>query len=92
MPNDPASAAPAEVGRDPFAVPELSPRGRRVLVGAAVAAAIAAAIGGLAPLAGPIGMFLGLSAHLKGSRFGMPATVLAGVATVVGFAITFLLR
>jgi hypothetical protein len=79
-------------GRDPFAPLDASPRGRSVLVVLAVLCAVAAATTGLAPLAGPIGMGLGLVAHVKGSRYGMPATVLAAVATVLGFSITFLLR
>ncbi len=77
---------------DPFAPVAASPRGRSVLVALAILAAVAAAIGGLAPLVGPLGMLLGLVAHVKGSRYGMPATVLAGVATIVGFTVAMLLR
>ncbi|MEX0834501.1 MAG: hypothetical protein WD010_00300 [Nitriliruptor sp.] len=86
--NDRSTATPT----DPFAPVRAPPRGRSVLVVLAVLAAVVAAIGGLAPIAGPIGMVLGLVAHLKGSRFGMPATVLAGVATLVGFTGAMLLR
>lgn len=78
--------------RDPFAPLEASPRGSLVLVVLALVAAGLAALGGLAPVAGPVGMALGLIAHVKGHRLGMPAAVVAGVATVVGFTITFLLR
>lgn len=79
-------------GRDPFAAIEASPRGRGVLVVLALVSAVAAAITGLAPLAGPIGMALGLIAHVKGSRFGVPVAVLAGVGMILGFTVTFLLR
>ncbi|MEX1178767.1 MAG: hypothetical protein WEB09_09925 [Nitriliruptor sp.] len=78
--------------RDPFAPVDASPRGRHVLAGLAVLCAVLAVIGGLAPLAGPLGMGFGLTAHVKGSRLGMPATVLAGVATIIGFTIAMLLR
>lgn len=78
--------------RDPFAPIEASPRGAAVLVLLAFVAALLAAIGGLAPVAGPVGMALGLIAHIKGHRLGMPAAIVAGVATVVGFTLTFLLR
>lgn len=78
--------------RDPFAAIEASPRGRGVLVVLALLSAVAAAITGLAPIAGPVGMALGLIAHVKGSRFGVPAAVLAGVGMILGFTVTFLLR
>lgn len=83
---------PAAVERDPFAPVVASPRGRSALVGAALVAAVLAAIGGVAALAGPVGMALGLAAHVKGSRFGMPAAVLAAVGMIAGFTVTFLLR
>lgn len=78
--------------RDPFAPVEASPRGAATLVALAFGAAVLAVVGGLAPIAGPVGMALGLIAHVKGHRLGMPAAIVAGVATVVGFTITFLLR
>jgi uncharacterized membrane protein len=86
-----ATPEPSE-GRDPFAPIEAPPRGRQVLAVLALVAAVLAAIGGLAPLAGPVGMVLGLVAHVKGSRLGLPAAVLAGVGMIVGFSIMFLLR
>ena len=82
--------APGE--RDPFAPVEASPRGAGALVVLALIAASLAIVGGLAPVAGPVGMALGLIAHVKGSRLGMPAAVIAGIATVIGFTVTFLLR
>ncbi len=78
--------------RDPFAPVEASPRGAGALVVLALIAASLAIVGGLAPVAGPVGMALGLIAHVKGSRLGMPAAVIAGIATVIGFTVTFLLR
>lgn len=92
MPEPEAVAPDAALPRDPFAPIDASPRGRTVLVGLAVVCAVAAAIAGVAPLAGPLGMILGLVAHVKGSRFGMPATVLSAVGTILGFTVTFLLR
>ncbi len=80
------------VERDPFAPIDASPRGATPLAVAALVAAVASLVGGLAPVAGPVGMGLGLIAHVKGSRLGMPAAVAAGVAMVVGFSIAFLLR
>jgi hypothetical protein len=82
----------APAAHDPFAPIEASPRGRTALAVAALVAAVVAAVGGLAPVAGPVGMGLGLVAHTKGSRLGMPATILAGVGTVIGFSVAFLLR
>lgn len=91
---DLASPGPDLVGSrpDPFAPIEASPRGRGVLVVLALVAAVAAAITGLAPIAGPVGMALGLLAHVKGSRLGGPVAVLAGVGMILGFTVTFLLR
>lgn len=78
--------------RDPFAPVEASPRGATPLAVLGFVAAALAVVGGLAPAAGPIGMALGLVAHVKGSRLGMPAAIVAGVATVIGFTLTFYLR
>lgn len=82
----------APSARDPFAPVVASPRGRTVLVVAALVAATFAALGGLAPVAGPVGMVLGLLAHVKGSRLGMPATILAAIGMIIGFVVAFLLR
>lgn len=78
--------------RDPFAPVEAGPRGATALGLLAFAAAIAAPFGGLAPVAGPLGMVLGLVAHVKGSRLGMPATIVAAILMIVGFTVTSLLR
>lgn len=77
--------------RDPFAPVEVPPRGATPLALLAVAAAVAAALLGIEAIAGPVGMGLGLLAHLKGSRLGLPATALAAVGMVVGMATTFAL-
>ena len=84
--------SPASTERDPFAPVPASPRGAGTLALLALAAAVLSIVGGLAPVAGPVGMALGLISHVKGSRWGLPAAGVAGVATVVGFTITFLLR
>jgi hypothetical protein len=78
--------------RDPFAPVEASPRGRHVLAVLALVAAVLAVVGNVAPLAGPLGMGLGLVAHVKGSRLGLPAAVLAGIGMIVGFSVAFFLR
>jgi hypothetical protein len=90
---DLASPGPGLLGPrpDPFAPIEASPRGRGVLVVLALVAAVAA-ITGLAPIAGPVGMALGLLAHVKGSRLGVPVAVLAGTGMILGFTVIFLLR
>jgi len=41
---------------------------------------------------GPVGMALGLIGHVKGSRYGMPAAVLAGVGMIIGMSIIMYLR
>lgn len=86
-----ASAAPASA-RDPFAPVVASPRGAALLVGVAALLALAAVLGGMAPIAGPAGMLIGLVAHVKGHRLGMPVTVAAGVAMIVGMSFTLYLR
>ncbi len=78
--------------RDPFAPIEASPRGATTLAVLGFVAAALSLIGGIAPLAGPVGMGLGLVAHVKGSRLGMPAAIVAGIAMIAGFSIAFLLR
>jgi hypothetical protein len=78
--------------RDPFAPVEASPRGATALAMSALAAAVLAALAGVEAIAGPLGMALGLVAHVKGSRLGMPATALAAVGMVIGMATSMLLR
>ena len=78
--------------RDPFAPIEASPRFATPLALLAAALGVAAAITGLAAVFGPVGMGLGLIAHVQGSRLGMPATILAGVGMIVGFSIILYLR
>lgn len=74
---------------DPDALPDLSPRGARALtvVGAVLAVA---ALFQLAILLGPLGMVAGLVAHLKGDRYGFKVAVVAGITTVVGMSLAFL--
>jgi hypothetical protein len=79
------------VERDPFAPLEASPRGATPLALLGFVAAALALVGGVAPVAGPVGMALGLVAHVKGSRLGMPAAIVSGIAMIAGFSIAFLL-
>jgi len=78
--------------RDPFAPIEASPRGAGLLVVIAAAFGVAAMLGGLAPVTGPIGMLVGLVAHVKGHRWGMHVTVAVGLMMIVGMTITLYLR
>lgn len=80
------------VERDPFAPIEASPRGAGLLVIVAGLFGLAAMLGGLSPVTGPLGMLVGLVAHVKGHRYGMPVTVAAGVMMIVGMSITLYLR
>ena len=77
--------------RDPFAPVAVPPRGATSLALLAVVAAAVAALMGVEAVAGPLGMGLGLLAHLKGSRLGLPAAALAAAGMVMGMAITFTL-
>jgi hypothetical protein len=77
---------------DPFAPIDASPRFATPLALAALVSAAAALLTGLAAVAGPLGMALGLISHVKGSRLGMPAAVTAGLAMIAGFTITLYLR
>lgn len=78
--------------RDPFAPLEASPRGATPLAVVALLLGVAAAVTSLTPIAGPLGMVVGLVAHTKGSRLGMPATVVSAVGMVIGIAVIFVLR
>ena len=82
----------SEPDRDPFAPVPVSPRFATPLAVVAIVLALVAALTGLAAVAGPLGMAVGLVAHLKGSRLGMPAAVLAGIGMVAGMAIAMWLR
>jgi hypothetical protein len=78
--------------RDPFAPIEASPRGATALVVVAGLLGLTAMLGGLSPVTGPLGMLVGLVAHVKGHRLGMPVTVAAGVMMILGMSITLYLR
>jgi hypothetical protein len=88
---DAGSAEHAQT-RDPFAPIEASPRGAGVLVAIAALLGLAALLGGLSPLTGPVGMLVGLVAHVKGHRYGMPVTVAVGLMMIAGMTITLYLR
>ncbi len=87
-----ASGAKDAQGRDPFAPIEASPAGAGLLVVLAALFGVAAMLGGLSPVTGPAGMLLGLVAHVKGHRLGMPVTVAAGLMMIVGMTFTLYLR
>lgn len=78
--------------RDPFAPIEVSPRFATPLALAGFLLAIAALVLRLEVITGPLGMAVGLIAHLKGSRLGIPAAIASGVAMIAGMAITMYLR
>lgn len=75
---------------DPFAPVDVPPTGRGALVVVSGVASLVALWAVWPILTGPIGMVTGTLAHLKGHRYGLPAAVLAGIATVVGLAIQLL--
>jgi len=77
---------------DPFAPIAASPRGASLLVAVAALLGLTALLGGLAPVTGPLGMLVGLVAHVKGHRFGMPVTVAVGLMMIVGMTVTLYLR
>lgn len=78
--------------RDPFAPVAASPRFATPLAVLGLLCGLAAAVTGLAAVLGPVGMALGLIAHVKGSRLGMPAAVVAAVGMIAGFAVVMYLR
>jgi hypothetical protein len=92
QPVDDVSPTAHDLERDPFAPVVASPRGAGVLVAIAAVLALAALLGGLSPIAGPVGMLVGLVAHVKGHRLGMPLTVAAGIAMIVGMSFSLYLR
>jgi hypothetical protein len=89
-PEGPVADETRDVERDPFAPVEASPRGATALTVAAFALA-GLALFQVPILLGPLGMLCGLVAHVKGARRGFAAAVTAGVTTVVGMSLTFLL-
>ncbi len=79
-------------GRDPFAPVEASSRFATPMAVLAFLLAGIALLSGLSPVFGPLGMAVGLVAHVKGSTLGMPSAVVSGIATVAGMAIVLYLR
>lgn len=77
---------------DPFAPIDASPK---FATGYAVIAAVlgvVSIVGLAAPFAGPVGMVFGLVSHVKGSRYGMPAAIFAGVAMIIGMSLALYLK
>lgn len=77
---------------DPFSPPEASPRFATPLALVGMGLALATLLTGLAPVAGPVGMIVGLVAHLKGSRLGIPAAIASGAALILAMAFSMYLR
>jgi len=77
---------------DPFAPIEASPRFATPLAVLGGLLGLPAMVTGLALVFGPLGMALGLVAHVKGSRLGIPAATVAAVAMIAGMAMTNFLR
>lgn len=78
--------------RDPFAPIDASPRFATPLAIIALVLAVVAVVGRIEAIAGPVGMAIGLIAHVKGSRLGLPAAIVAGVAMIIGMTLTLYLR
>lgn len=78
--------------RDPFAPIEASPRFATPLAVIGFVLAFAALVLRIEVLAGPLGMAVGLIAHVKGSRLGLPAAIASGLAMIAGMAISMYLR
>ncbi|GGI03357.1 hypothetical protein [Egicoccus halophilus] len=85
-------SAPPSTDRDPFAPVQASPRFATPLALLALVCAVLSVVSYAEVFLGPLGMALGLIAHVKGSRLGMPAAVVAALAMVVGMSVTWLLR
>ncbi len=88
----PGSSAEPSPDHDAFAPVEASPRFATPLAMVGFALALAAIVLRIEVVAGPLGMMVGLVAHVKGSRLGLPAAIAAGVGMIVGMAITMYLR
>jgi len=87
----PASTTPRDE-RDPFAPVEASPRFATPLAVLAFGLAVLCLVSHLEAVAGPLGMALGLIAHVKGSRLSAGTAVAAGVALIAAMSIAMFLR
>jgi len=87
-----SSADDATPERDPFAPVAASPRFATPLAAVGFVLAAAAFFLRLEAIAGPLGMAVGLIAHVKGSRWGIPAAVASGIAMIAGMTVTLYLR
>ena len=81
-----------EPAGDLFAAPQASPRFATPLALLAFVFAALTLVTGLAPVMGPVGMGIGLIAHLKGSRLGVAAAVTCGAAMIAAMAFSMYLR
>jgi len=78
--------------QDPFAPVDASPRFSTTLAIVAFVLAGVTLVGGLAAITGPAGMAVGLIAHVKHSRLGLPAAFAAGAAMIASMAFTLFMR
>ncbi len=78
--------------RDPFDPIEASPRFATPLAVVAIALAVVTLVTGFGVVTGPVGMGVGLVAHVKGSRLGLVAAIACGVALIVSMAVAMYLR
>ncbi|MEX0705715.1 MAG: hypothetical protein WD041_03775 [Nitriliruptoraceae bacterium] len=78
--------------QDPLAPVDASPRFGTTLAVVAFVLAGVTLVGGLAAVTGPVGMAVGLTAHVKHSRLGLPAAFTAGAAMIVSMAFTLFMR
>lgn len=74
------------MSEDSFRTPAASTRWATSLAVTAFVLAGFTLVTGAAPLTGPAGMIVGLVAHVKGSRLGLPAAILNGVAMIIAMA------
>ncbi|MEX0592435.1 MAG: hypothetical protein WD358_04200 [Nitriliruptoraceae bacterium] len=77
---------------DVFAAPQASPKFAKPLALLAFGFAVLTLVTGLAPVTGPVGMGIGLIAHLKGSRLGIAAAFACGAAMIAAMAFSMYLR
>lgn len=77
---------------DPFAPVNASPRFATAYAVIAGLLGVLSVVGLAAPFAGPLGMGFGLVSHVKGSRWGMPSAVFAGIAMIVGMSLALYLK
>lgn len=92
QPPDDGQEPDGRVPFDPFDPVEASPRLATPLAWSGLVLGVVAIVPSFAVIAGPVGIGLGLVAHVKGSRLGMPAAIIAAVGMIVGMSLLMYLR